>query len=390
MIWTVASTTCSWLKLSQLEPVRVLDEIDGPRLFTVYSEDGQLLLAYMCGEDETVERFLLVPTSDRIVEAISNNKLTLRDALTQQAFMGMVDRHRDGILSTPVQVDFGVLPSTALPRSGTYLNPVPQPLLNVRLIGTELKPEKVPASVVRRAVDGATGAIRTLIRHVLDVRQDAGRPSDWLRRYYDLPATGFAFRSFEVSFGTPEQPVQQNVTDDDKVLEEVSRLLNMGLEWASEADGKEAGTSREWAAIVEAMSYLTPPQKGVVETVEVSGRLAKSAHKVVSLSRLASERVGFARKKLAASNPSEVTYEGLVREFDKDQLTFWLRKPDGSNILHVTFTSDQYDDALLAFDTERVVTVFAYRASEMKREAELISIAFKRDTTATPAPLSGP
>lgn len=383
MIWTVASTACPWLKLTTLEPTCVLDELDGPRLFTVRADDGQELLAYMCGESEAVERFLLVNTSARIIQEIQNNKITLRDALTQQAMMYMVDVRRDGTLSAPVAVDFDTLPATALPKPNAYLNPQPQPLLSVRLIGDELKPERVPASVVRRAVDGVTGAVRTLIRHVLDVGQDAGRPTERFRRYYDLPAVGFAFRSFEVSFGQPDLPPQMDLTDDPKVLDEVSRLLNDGLEWVSATDGKEAGSTREWVAIVEAVSHLTPPQKGVIESVEIGGLLTKRRKQTFTLTRVASERVSYARKKLAASNPSEVTFEGLVREFDKDQLTFWLRKTDGSNILHVSFTADQYDDALLAFDTERVVTVFAYRAVATKPDAELISIAFKGESNNT-------
>lgn len=377
MIWAIPSNECSWIKLSKLEPEHVLDEMDGPCLFTVRSDDGQLLLAYKCGEDETVERFLVVPTSKRIVEDIEGNHLPLRCALTQQALMCMVDQLGDGSLTAPVQIDFEALPATALPRPNARLNPMPQPLLRVRLMGNELVPEKVPASVVKRAVDGATGAVKALIRHVLDVRQDTGRPAEWLRRYYDLPATEFAFRSFEVSFGMPEPPAQQNITEDPKVLEEVSRLLNIGLEWASAADGKESGTTQEWAAIVEAVSHLTPPQKGVVDSVEIGGLLAGHRRQPVLLSREASERIGFARKKFAAKTSSEAAYEGLVREFDKTHLTFWLRQPDDTNILHVSFTADQYDDVWLAFDTDRVVTVLAYTASDKSRDAELVAIAFK-------------
>lgn len=376
---TSTSNACSWLKLSQLEPVRVLDETDGPSLFTARDVDGQLLLAYKCGEDRTAEQFLLVPTSNRIVEAIENDVLTLRDALTQQALMCRVTRLNDGTIEPPIGVDFETLSVSELPTPDIYLNPQPT-LLCVRLIGTELGPNRTPASVVRRAVDGATGAVKTLIRHVLDVRQDSGRPTEWIRRYYDLPATSFAFRSFEVSFGMPGQPTQQDLTDDNQVLADVSRLLSNGLEWASAAQGTEAPRTPEWAAIVEAVSHLTPPQKGVVETVEVSGRLASRSDRpceVVTLTREASARIGFARKQLATSNPSEVTYDGLVREFDKDQLTFWLRDQNGADILHVTVTPDQYDDALLAFETERPVTIFAYRASASKRDADLVSIAFR-------------
>lgn len=379
MIWTVATTACPWFKLSQLVPERVLDELDGPRLFTARSDEGQLLLAYMCGEDLDIERFLLVPTSERILRAIEGNELTLRDALTQQALMYLVDRRFDGRVTGLAQIDSALLPESALPRHGVYLDPIPSPLFSIRLIGDALIPGKVPSSVVRRAVDGATGAMKALVRHVLDVQADAGRPTEWFRRFYDLPTTGFAFRSFEVSFGEPEPPAQADLTDDRNVLEEVSRLLDDGLAWAVGGSDPRSVESREWRAIVEALSHLTPPQKGVIEEVQVGGRLARRTRNVVTLTRSATERVGLARKRLATDNPTEVSLEGYVREFDKDRLSFYLRKADGTDIAQVAFSAEQYDDAWLAFDTERVVTVFAYRASESTRNVELVSIGFKGD-----------
>ena len=54
MIWTVATTACPWFKLSRLVPERVLDELDGPRLFTARTDDGQLVLAYLCAEDAEI------------------------------------------------------------------------------------------------------------------------------------------------------------------------------------------------------------------------------------------------------------------------------------------------------------------------------------------------
>jgi len=365
------------MRLSALRPARVLDDVDGPRLFTVLSDDGDPFLAYLCDEDGEVERFLLVPTAERIVASIERNELSLRDAMMQQARMFMVDLHRDGTLSAPVCVDPSLLPESVLPTPGAYLLPLANTLLRVRLIGSQLAPHRVPASVVRRAVDGATSAVRALIRHVLDVRPATGRPTDQFRRFYDLPATEFAFRSFEVSFGMPAEPAQLDITDDQNVLGEVSRLLSAGLEWAAATDDSEAPTTREWRAIIEALSHLTPPQKGVVESVAVSGTLARRARQPIVLEREAAERVGYVRRKMNAASPMEVTFEGLVREFDKDALTFWLRNSDGTNLAHVSFTEDQYDDALLAFDSERVVTVFAYRPDAAKMSIELISIAFK-------------
>ena len=379
MIWTVATTACPWFKLSRLVPERVLDELDGPRLFTARTDDGQLVLAYLCAEDAEIERFLLVPTSGQILQSIERNELTLRDALTQQAQMYLADRHFDGSVTGTEQVDAARLPESALPRHGVYLDPIPSPLLSIRLIGDALVPGKVPSSVVRRAVDGASGAMKALIRHVLDVRVDAGRPTEWFRRFYDLPATGFAFRSFEVSFGDPEPQMQADLIEGQDVLEEVARLLDDGLAWAVGGSDPSTVESREWRAIVEALSHLTPPQKGVIAEVQVGGRLARRTGNAVSLTRSASDRVSLARKRLAAENPTEVSLEGYVREFDKDRLSFYLRKADGTDIAQVAFSAEQYDDAWLAFDTERVVTVFAYRAPNSARNVELVSIACKGD-----------
>lgn len=378
MNWPLPSRACEWLKIEKLEPVQVLDEFDGPRLFTARSQGGQLLLAYSCAEDESASRFILVPTSEHIVKDIENNVLPLRAALTQQALACIVEVRSDDTLNGPYEADLATLPESALPAPDARLNPVPAPLLRVRLIGKELKKDLIPASVVKRAVDGPTGAMRALLRYVLGADSD-GRPSELLRRYSDLPAIDFAFRSFEVSFGTPEQTQQPLLPMDQHVLEEVSRLLETGLAWASEADGREALPNEEWRAIVEAMAHLIPPQKGVVERVDVDGLLTGLTPRRTTLTRDASERVGFARKQLAASNPSEVAFEGFVREFDKDHLTFWLRNQAGTNILHVSFTEEQYEDALLAFEADRFVAVFAHMPSKLRQEADLISIAFKGD-----------
>ena len=48
----------AWLNL---EPVRVLYDFDGPRIFTCKDVNGTLFLAYQCGEDRETMRFLIVP-----------------------------------------------------------------------------------------------------------------------------------------------------------------------------------------------------------------------------------------------------------------------------------------------------------------------------------------
>jgi hypothetical protein len=391
-MWSVPTRKSQWPKLTTLEPAHILDEYDGPRLFTVRSAEGDLLLAYACGDGANVERFLLVPTDDALVSAIESNKLSLQDALTGRGWAWLVDRERDGTITQLGAVEnISGLPQTALPRPGVRLYRGPDVLLRVKMSGDRLTPEHVPASVVKRAVDGTMGAVRTLVNHAL-----RGQPKAFLRRYYDLPAVEFAFKSFEIAFGRPDPP--DPVRDEKGTIDRVCKLLSKGLEWAIAEMETEPEKTSEWSAIAEALEKLAPPLRGDIKTVEVSGRLASQSQKVICLTRAASERIGNARKFLvptitaastdsavggtgvptitAASTDSAVggtrTYTGLVRGFDKDELTFILRDLEGKTIRAISFSRNQYDDALVAFNSESPVTVvFETPASAI---AELVSI----------------
>jgi hypothetical protein len=362
------------LELSSLQPDRVLDEYDGPRLFTLRSLDGKLLLAYQCGEDDSRERFLIVPADERLIADIVSNRIALRDALVGRGgWAWIVDRLRNGSLTSPGAIDPSALPNEALPRAGTKLYRLPDVLLRVRMIGAALTPEHIPSSVVRRAVDGTTGAVKTLVRHALSLLPSSGRPTESFRRYYDLPAVEFSFRSFEIAFGLPDSPPQADLMERE-TIEQVRGLLNRGLDWATANQGQEPERSAEWSAIVDALSKLAPPQKGAVDTVEISGALAGGGRVPYRLTREASERIGHARKLFTPDRRSR-TERGYVREFDKDRLTFILRNAAGESILSVSFSEAQYDDALLAFDSEQPVTVVADEAPGSNL-AELVSITF--------------
>lgn len=133
-MWTVSGTPGDWPVLADLKPVRVLDEYDGPRLFTVRSQDGYNLLAYQCGEDATTERFLITPIEEERIGRIEANSLTLREVLTD-GWLWIVDRDRSGALTKPIHVDAFSLPSSALPRAGVRLNREPEVFLRLRMIG---------------------------------------------------------------------------------------------------------------------------------------------------------------------------------------------------------------------------------------------------------------
>jgi hypothetical protein len=373
-MWPIKSRARDWPKIESLVPENLLDEYDGPRLFTVRSTDGDLLLIYQCAEDDERERFLLVPADDALILALEKNRLSIRDALTRRGWAWLVDRMRDGRITQTHSVDPKELPDTAMPRPSARLNLGPETLLRIRMIGEELTSEHVPASVVRRTVDAATGAVKALATHALSLIPSPGRPADEFRRYYDLPAVEFGFRSFEIAFGKPEPPKQLELDFEEKTLIHMKELLSMGLEWATANDAKTREPTTEWSATVEALAKLAPPRSGSVMAVEVSGTLAGQPRAPILLTRAVSSRISDERKLLSPERRAR-TYQGFVREFDKDKFTFILRKSRDENILIVSFSPEHYDDALLAFDTERPVTVVA-EESPGTMVGELVSIVF--------------
>lgn len=370
-MWTIEGQETDWPKLDSLQPGRVLDFYDEPSLFTVRTRDGFDLLAYRCGADRDVDRFLLVPTNEKLLAEIEHNLISLREALTLQPWSWLVDRNLDGTLSRPLAVDPLKLPDRALPEEGVRLYADTDVFLRLRMIGRGIEAGHIPASVVKRAVEGATDAIKALVRHVLGASAITGRLSDVARRYYDLPAVHFAFRSFEIAFGKPSDPTE--LMDPD-TFDQIRSLLVKGLSWAELAtEGIPANPTSEWTAIVNALTKLAPPQKGTVQEVEVSGVLTGSEYRTVRLTRHTTRRISEARKLL---NPDTMphTDTGYVREFDKDKLTFTLRNAKGETLRFVEFSEEQYDDSLVAFETDRIVTIVS--TETVGAAAELVSITF--------------
>jgi hypothetical protein len=225
-------------------------------------------------------------------------------------------------------------------------------------------------------VDGATDAIKTLVRHVLGASAAAGRPFEVHRRYYDLPALYFAFQSFEIAFGKPIGPPE--LTDAD-MLDRIRPLFVKGLSWAELTAGHNdsldvplGSTPAEWTAIINALAKLAPPHKGAVRQVQVSGVLAGSEHRTVLLTRKATRRITEARRLLNPDVQSH-TDTGYIREFDKDKMTFILRNAKGENLRFVECTEELYEDALVAFETDRAVTIVTTETAGAAN-AELISM----------------
>jgi hypothetical protein len=365
-MWAVSGTSGDWPVLADLKPVRVLDEYDGPRLFTVRSQDGYDLLAYQCGEDATTERFLITPIEKGRIDRIEANGLTLREVLTD-GWLWIVDRDRSGVLTKPIRVDASSLPSSALPRVGVRLNREPEVFLRLRMIGPKVGVSGVPAHVVKRTAEGAMRAVKTLVSQVLAVDVTQGRPTQALRQFYDLPALSFAQRSFEVAFGYPDQTDRLDLGEAAKI-KEISEMFQQGLSWAISDAENAPQVSPQWQAILEAVSAVAPPQQGDIVSVEVSGALA-GTDTPIQLTREVAQRVVAAKRRITPPRPP-LTLQGRVRELDKDRYTFILRSSTQPE-RQVAFDDVFFEEVSAAFGSDDAYSILV---NEDRGIADLVSI----------------
>ncbi len=84
-MWEIKGKSVNTERFSALEPLRVLNYYDGPRIFTIKDADDELCLACWSDEDEdkNVTRFLIVETTDQIVADLDSSILSVREALAQ-------------------------------------------------------------------------------------------------------------------------------------------------------------------------------------------------------------------------------------------------------------------------------------------------------------------
>ena len=102
--------------------METLYEFDGPRIFTVKDSDGELNLAYWSDEDQHARRYVVVPTTSRILAALRGGAVSVFDALNQPRCW-LCDLSREGDVVDCQRVDFDALPRDSLPTGGTLLWP---------------------------------------------------------------------------------------------------------------------------------------------------------------------------------------------------------------------------------------------------------------------------
>ena len=119
-IWDVPGSEVRIDRVGTLEPVEVLVDVDGPRLFVARTAEGEELLVVQCAEEPDRSGWLAVPTHAGVVDLVRGGEVPLLDAL-RQPWAWLVTQALDGTISRILRVRVDDLPAAALPEPGRTL-----------------------------------------------------------------------------------------------------------------------------------------------------------------------------------------------------------------------------------------------------------------------------
>jgi hypothetical protein len=327
-----------------LEIYKVLYEAESPVVYVTKTLQGQLLLAYVSDDTQDGVFTLLAPMTPVSITSVERCSIPLRDALTASwLWLHISGGNTNGLWS----VDVSNIPSDCLPLAGTLVHPGIEPVFRARAIGQQVVLGRIPASVVSFIADGMRQAMKTLLDYTFAIPLE-GRPRQEHRALYDLPVQRFAFSSFELSFGAPDDPSMPQ-----SEIRDVALKLERGLKWASDNNSSAldgiSGDERD--AILRAALCLTPPAAGPIQEVQVSGGWIPSGR--VRLTRDSRKRIRQELKRVESERI--VRLEGRIGELDIDNLSFTLRDVGDGQDRRGYFTDDLLDDMVaLLSDVGRV------------------------------------
>ena len=340
-----------------LKPSEVLYDFDGPRVFAANALMGELL-CFLADDDGQTLRFIAAPTNSTILAKLKSGTVTVREAL-DQPWVWFVDSSYSGEVIAAWQGTLSEAPADTLPQKGVMLWPHLEPVFALRALGDDLCEGSVPMSVIRQVIDGASTALKKIANSVFEDARRQGRKANTIRQFYDLPAIGFSYNSFEIAFRLPDskQSSLSGFATDEALaaFSEMGEKLELALNWAIDARADEATPLA--IELLEALEKLVPPKSGIVKSVEVRGQIFSDPLIKYSLTREASTSV---RKALGAARANQEkisTVHGLVREFDKDDFSFTLRETSDGKDHVCRFQPEYYDELVEAFNTDERITI---------------------------------
>jgi hypothetical protein len=354
MLWSIQAPAASAEQFSDHSVAEVLYEFDGPRIFTTAAA-GLMCLWYESGEDEATNtvRYLVAPTDAKLVSQLKTGRKTVYDALAQPwLWIVDADAARNAIHSWVIH-GLDEVPAHAKPQKDAPLKPEFVPVLSYRLVGNGLEEGAIPASVIARAVERPTVALKRVLEALVGDATSQGRPFEDIRKAYDLPATRFAFNSFEVSFGYPQGVQLPLLADGQNVYEASAKKIQDALLWLE----SPSSAPKPDDVMLEVLKELAPPAHGLVTSAEIRSQFI-SSHVPVVIDRNAR---GVITRTISASRALQLSLMqviGRLGELDKDNFSFILRdRADEQAEIKVVFTEEQFDDVMEVFVNDRRVVI---------------------------------
>jgi hypothetical protein len=127
-MWNISGETVAKERFEPFLPVEVLDDYDGPRIFTLKDKNGEWNLACWSDGEQGNSRYVVVPTTPKIVDSLRSGKMSVIDALKQPRCW-VCDILSSGSVANCWRVDFSSIPRDALPSADSMLLPGLEPLL---------------------------------------------------------------------------------------------------------------------------------------------------------------------------------------------------------------------------------------------------------------------
>ncbi len=285
-------------RFKDFAPVRVLEWYDGPRLFTV-RENGITYIAYLCSESSTLQRYLVVPSSDERVEALTTGSITLLQAL-QSPVIWVLDVGANNA-RTVRRVSWSTVPATVVPKPHVLLSRNLEPIFRVYVEGATLSPSAVTASLLKKYVENSYLLLYRFFEQV-----------DW-HGGFDPPVQQLALGSIMLSYGTPG-----GITDDTKAKElrvEFEKRIGVG------------GDPQMVQAIAKMCPFIT---SGPADSVTLSGQLVQT-NALVLVRGARAHWNAILQNVLQLHVTVSVSEEGNVEEIDGGRGTFTLRDIDAAH-----------------------------------------------------------
>ena len=294
--WTPQGPTEPNGRFQDFEPVSVLDWFDGPRLFTIREGSIQYLV-YLCLEASHSVRYLVSPTDEDRLKALTTGAMTVFDAL-KSPILWTVDTDENGNTKSVHRISWVSVPSEIIPKPDVLLSRALEPVFNVRVEGKTLSSASVTASLLNKYVSNSYSLLDRFFEIV-----------NW-ERGVDPVVQQLALGSITLSYGAPGGVSSE------------AEMIRLRTEF--ERKTGEDGDPKMVQAIVNMCPLIG---SGQVDSVTLRGQVISSSAITLKRGDRAVWKSTLANVlQLHKSIPLDVT--GIVEEIDGGKRTFTLRGID--------------------------------------------------------------